>query len=183
MVSYFSQNTSHFCLFPCHNEVFSCSFFFSSSSSTCFWLKANRAYNELKEYIAEKGGCPIVGCSLLCGHEGNRKSDLCAAVCDSLGLHFYSVCCASLVENTEASTSERICQALERAESSLPCVCCLEGIDALEWSSLQAAEKNRLFTFFSRQINRGVHSVVVVVQLSSLRKCFKNGNKVLKSDC
>lgn len=109
----------------------------------------------MKEYIAEKGGCPIVGCSLLCGHEGNRKSDLCAAVCDSLGLHFYSVCCASLVENTEASTSERICQALERAESSLPCVCCLEGIDALEWSSLQAAEKNRLFTFFFKTNQSG----------------------------
>lgn len=136
----------------------------------CFLnTKASRSFNELRDFVNEKDGCPIVGCSLLYGLEGNRKSEVCAAVCDNLGFHFYSVCCASLVENTEASTYERISQALEHAESSLPCICCLEGIDALEWPSLQATEKNRLSLLFQELF---VKSFMVFVTVAfSLQVC------------
>ena len=155
MVSYHTPSMFHFCL---------SSSFISLSLDVqhhCLERKASHAYNELRDFVVEKGGCSVVGCSLLYGLDGNRKSELCAAVCDNLGLHFYSVCCASLVESSEASTYERICQALERAESSLPCMCCLEGIDALEWPSLQATEKNRLLSLFHGHSTKIIHKPVV----------------------
>ena len=134
---------------------------------SCFLCgcEANGVFNELSNIVSEKLQCSAVGSCLLYGLEGNHKSELCQSICDSLGIHFVHISCPSLIEETEASTTERIKNELKHVSSLMPCMCFLDKIEALEWSSLQSTEKNRLFPLYCSSIVCHKHNLLHSFQI------------------